>query len=348
MTWYVVDAVDKAFKRTKKCLIEPFDFWKWMKLTLIVLLGAGSPFLSNGSGSGRSFNDPETNAELSSAFDSFIDFVTSDQYFGMIVTAVILLVIVLVLLAYIKNVMEYVFVDSLVSNDVRLWEYFRNYLGKGFWLFIFRLLVAFAVIFLAIIVLIPAVMLAIGAAGNESLIGFMLFLLIFMLAIVLVAMISGALSSLINLSIPVSVYGGAGIFSAFSRVFKIFRNDWKQIGLYWIGRAILRIAVGIAVGIVAIIVAVIIMVLLAIIDLVLYYIFDPVLTDLSTGMWILIGLLLFLEFIFLIFTISIFEMPGKVFLKYHMLTFMQLWYADMEIPMFDMQPGRIENVDVTD
>ena len=46
MSWYVVDAVDRAFDRTKKCLLEPFDFWKWLKLAIIVALigGGGSGF----------------------------------------------------------------------------------------------------------------------------------------------------------------------------------------------------------------------------------------------------------------------------------------------------------------
>lgn len=343
MSWYVVDAVGSAFKRTKKSLLEPFDFWKWMKLTLIIFLGAGSPFLSNSPGSGGSFDDPETNAELSSAFDSFVNFVTSDQYFSLIVTAIILLVVVLILFAYIRNVMEYVFVDSLVSNNVRLRKYFRSYLGKGFWLFMFRLLVAVAVIFLAIIMVLPVFLLMIGTAGSESWIGFMFSLLLLAVAIVMAAVISGALNSFINLSIPVSMYGSKSISAAFSRVLRTFRNDWKQIVLYWIGRAVLRIAVGIAVGIVAIIVAVILLVVLGIVDLALYYIFEPVLSDPSIIIWSMAGIIVFLELLFLIFIISIVEMPGKVFLKYHMLTFMQHWYLEMEIPMFDTGQKKLEN-----
>ena len=37
MGWYGTDAVDAALKRTEKALIEPFDFWKWIRLGIILL-----------------------------------------------------------------------------------------------------------------------------------------------------------------------------------------------------------------------------------------------------------------------------------------------------------------------
>jgi hypothetical protein len=37
MSWNGIDAVDKAVSRTKRALFEPFDFWKWIKLAIIIL-----------------------------------------------------------------------------------------------------------------------------------------------------------------------------------------------------------------------------------------------------------------------------------------------------------------------
>ncbi|MGM0770389.1 MAG: DUF7544 domain-containing protein [Halobacteriota archaeon] len=41
MNWYVADAVGEAFKRTRKCLLEPFELIKWFKLAIIVALAGG-------------------------------------------------------------------------------------------------------------------------------------------------------------------------------------------------------------------------------------------------------------------------------------------------------------------
>ena len=50
MSWYAIDAVDRAFSRTRKALFEPFDFWKWIKLAIIILLlgGIGSSYGGSG------------------------------------------------------------------------------------------------------------------------------------------------------------------------------------------------------------------------------------------------------------------------------------------------------------
>ena len=50
MSWYGIDAVDKAFSRTRKALFEPFDLWKWAKLAIIIFLlgGVASNYGSSG------------------------------------------------------------------------------------------------------------------------------------------------------------------------------------------------------------------------------------------------------------------------------------------------------------
>ena len=50
MSWYAIAAVDRALSRTKKALFEPFDFWKWAKLAIIIFLigGGGSNFGGQG------------------------------------------------------------------------------------------------------------------------------------------------------------------------------------------------------------------------------------------------------------------------------------------------------------
>lgn len=48
MGWYGTDAIDAALKKTKKALMEPFDFWKWIRLGIILFFigGSGIGFLN--------------------------------------------------------------------------------------------------------------------------------------------------------------------------------------------------------------------------------------------------------------------------------------------------------------
>ncbi|WP_135603829.1 hypothetical protein [Methanococcoides sp. NM1] len=41
MDWIVIDAAGEALRRTRKCLLEPFDLKKWLKLAIIVALAGG-------------------------------------------------------------------------------------------------------------------------------------------------------------------------------------------------------------------------------------------------------------------------------------------------------------------
>ena len=53
MSWYGIDAIDKAVSRTRTALFEPFDFWKWVKLAIIIFLLGGIG--SNYGGSGTNY-----------------------------------------------------------------------------------------------------------------------------------------------------------------------------------------------------------------------------------------------------------------------------------------------------
>lgn len=48
MGWYGLEAFNSAIKRTKKSLAEPFDFWKWIRLGIIIFfIGGGGMGIPN-------------------------------------------------------------------------------------------------------------------------------------------------------------------------------------------------------------------------------------------------------------------------------------------------------------
>ncbi|MCM1986589.1 DUF7544 domain-containing protein [Methanococcoides seepicolus] len=346
MTWYVVDALDKAFGRTKKCLFEPFDFWKWMKLVIIVMLigGAGSNF--NGGGNNYSsdgYNLPESGAtdSFTDTFRGFIDQIPTDPGMGLIIGIIVLIFILILFFSYVSSVMEFVFVESLVSNDVRFWEYSRRYLRKGLGLFLFRILTGIFLLAVIAIMALPFVLPLIGASGENyaDVIASNIISLIFLLIgiILVTAIIGGVISSFINLSIPVAIYTESGIFRAFSNVFRQFRKDWKQIVVYWFGRILLGLVVGIAVAIILLIVMVAVGLFILFVDMLLYLALSALLTGSDAIIWMILVPLILIQTILFILLLAFIALPASVFMKYHMLTFLQQWYTDVEIPVFDMQ-----------
>lgn len=345
MSWYVLDALDRAVERTRKCLFEPFDFWKWMRLAVIVLLlgGLGS---SGGNTSNYSYGESDMGpfadipAGVAGPLQGIYNMFSANAF--EIIAGLILLFIVLVLLfSYISSVMEFVFVESLVKNDVRFWEYSRRYLGKGFGLFLFRLLIGLLMLaIIAAIVLLFLYPFMVDSADmsnipDSSIIAFVMLLLAVILVLVL---IGGLVNSFVGLSIPVALYTNNNIFRAFSLVLRRFRQDAGQIVLYWIGRIILSIAAAIVVGILALIVIVAALLIALVVDGLIYLLITSLLPG-SMLVWLVLAPLILVQFILFIFALAFVSVPAQVFLRYHLITFLQAWYPEMTIPVFDGLEG---------
>lgn len=346
MSWYVIDAVDRAYRRTKTCLLEPFDFWKWMKLAIIVMLigGGGSNFNGGGnsySSDGIDFSDSGASDSFIGEFGRFIDEFSTDPHLGLIIGILVLLFLLILFFSYVSSVMEFVLVDSLVSNDVRFWEYSRRYMRKGLGLFVFRILVGIILLLIIVAMALPFVLPLIGSSGENFTdnIAITIVSLIFLLIgiLLVVAIIGGIIGSLLNLSIPVAIYSGTGIFRAFSNVFSQFRKDWQQIVVYWIGRFILGLIVGIAILVFLMLVIVVAGIFVLLIDALLYFALAAIISGSDTLIWIILAPVIFIQIILFILLMAFVSMPGSVFMKYHMLTFLQQWYPEVEIPVFDMQ-----------
>ncbi|MDG6244864.1 MAG: hypothetical protein QCH31_10845 [Methanolobus sp.] len=342
MSWYVIDAVDNAFERTKNCLFQPFDILKWIKLTIITLLiGAGGSF-NGGNGSRYSSTQPDSSwvpQSFADMISTYYQHLTSFPDLILIIGALVLVILFIVILGIISSVMEFVFVESLVRNDVRILSYFKRYLKEGMYLFALRILIGLAtLIFIGILILpflLGAGVMGSGLNGPE---GFFVPLFIifgmmgFFTLLFLIILFSSIIGSFVNMAIPVSLYSDRNIFSALSGVLGQFRRDWQQIIIYWIGRLLLGIAVAIVVAIAAVIILLLFFALILIVDLILYFGLSAIFSD--TTVWILLIPILLVEFILFILLIAFVGMPGKVFMKYHMLSFLQKWYP-VQIPMFD-------------
>ncbi|TQD27902.1 hypothetical protein [Methanolobus vulcani] len=342
MSWYVIDVIDKAVERTRIFLFEPFDITKWFKLALIVFFIGGSGGFNNGGNAG-SYDTSAGEPDISWIPDSFTDFISSLSHHistfsetTMLIAVVLFLLLiflVVIIFGYIGSTMEFVLVESLVSNDVRAREYFKKYMGKGLSLYILRMILLLVFILIIAIMSLPFIFLISESNSGPSGILEIIGLFFVSIGIIMVlAIVFGIIGSFINMAIPISMYQDSGLLSAIGSVFSQFKADWKQIIIYWIGRVILGITVAIMAGIIGLIILVILLLILGFIDLALYFILNMILS--ATVLWSLLISIVIVELLVLSFVSAIIRMPFSVFMKYHMLSFLELWYQ-IRIPMFD-------------
>jgi hypothetical protein len=334
MSWFVVDAVDVAFKRTRVALLEPFDIWKWIKLAIIIALASG--------GGGQGYNGPSSNSDFqdtpSSPFSeiptlsSFIDQMPMPDLSWVIAAFIIILVLVL-LFGYFASVMDLVLVESVTKNDVRFWEYSAKFLRMGLNLFILRLALRSIYLGIFLMTALPIIMqilhypstnlLPLLITSSPSLIA----------ELIILSIISSIINSFIVLCIPVAMYSSTGFIESLERVIANFRRDWKQMFAYWIGRMFLWAFGSIAVIILVFLLILIPILLFLIIDAVIYFVLSMMLGETA---WIIIAPIVFIEIILLILVSMMGAVPLRVFMKYHVLTFIEKWDPGMNIPLFDV------------
>ena len=340
--WIAWDAIEGAMTKTRQMLFEPFDLTKWAKLAIILFFiggggGFGSNFNSNPSGSNFGNFGEQSDVELDAFVEAAVSGISAfvDQYLTYIVLAVLAILLVIVLFSYISNVMQFVFVESVVRNQVTIRAYIRNNLGNGLQLFILNWTLNIVFLIAIILSLLPALSVILDGDISTVFFGsFILFFLVLVIGIIILAI----LSSFINLAIPVMLYENVGVLKALSKVISTAVHSIPQMLVYWIIRGVLGIIIGIAAVIIGLIVFLIAGLVLLLIGIVVYMI----LTLLGFGftnlvVMIVLGLLFVASLIMLIFLAILATVPLPVFMRYHALLFLQNWYADI-VPFWEPVP----------
>lgn len=340
MEWYVIDAVEVAYERTKRCLFEPFDIWKWVKLAIILMLvGGGSGYGGNSFNSFNSFSDtgryPGYGSDYDPGYDSeFNPFDLIEDAASAVSSSAVLAIITLIFLLviafmYISSVMEFVLVESLVSNNVKFWEYARRFLGKGFHLFLIRVATLILSLLVLAVIVIPFIFISRMSSGDYFWLSLISGIMIVFFLLIVFAIITSVFGSFISMSIPVALYSNIGVLSAILEVLRKFRSDWQQIIVYWVGRAILGIIVGIAAFVVLMLALLATIVPFLIVDVVIYFLLSLVLSGFE---WIVLTPFILVEVIIFIIVMALVSMPFGAFLKYHMLSFVEKWFSEAGIP----------------
>lgn len=346
MGWYGLDAFDLAIKRTKKALIEPFVFWKWIRLGIItILIGGGGMGFPN-------FNFPASwqtenrKMELPPSTE-IIDKLTQfwHQYQSYILIGLAFIIFMILLFTLLSSILEFVFVESLVMNNVTIRAYFRKYLHLGFNLFIVKIILGIVFLSLFLLTMIPVFRQLISGTITPGLI---LSSIVWFFGVSLIlAVLSGIISSFISLSIPVVMYQRVGIVTAIKKILGRFKEDRKQIAVYWVVRFFAWAAGAIVVGLAALLLFIVILIILLIPALILYFIISAL--GSGSGRFLFLVLMIpygLIALVVLTIFLLIVSVPLPVFMKYHLLTFMQRWYPDISIPLVDPDGAGVQSSDV--
>ena len=252
MTLYAVENVGDAIEATKAFLF-PFDRSRWLRLALIVLFVSGGLGLQSPANFGTSSSDfADTEAgpngegfEPSEVPSDLPDPIPTDNVWLLIGAVIAIAILVSFVLGFVGSVMEFVFVESLSRDRVRIRRYFGRHWRAGLRLFGFRLgvsLLGFAVVGVV------GAAIAVAFFGGiptdpvpAQILGAILLLVPVMLVVfALVALVNGFTTAFV---VPVMLSEDRTVLGGWRRFWPTLRSQLKQFGVYVVMAFVLTIAI---------------------------------------------------------------------------------------------------------
>lgn len=343
MGYAAAECIEDGIDATKAFLL-PVERGRWLRMAAIVFfmsLGAGAGSAPNiggqfAFGDGGVSVDPPGDGppwewSLSAIPDSFW------LLLGALVVAVLAILLVF---GFVGAVMEFVLVEALRTEEVRVRSPFRQYLGAGSSLFLFQvaLFLAFIVLpfgALGYFVVLPAVT---GATVTASLVGLVILLvLLFVLLALLAALVNGFTVAFV---VPVMVREECGVLDGWRHFWPTLRGNLGEFAVYVVLRWIVAIAVSFVAGTVTAILGVVLIGPLLLLGGGLFFGTGGALTPVTVATYVLLGVAVLLLVVALS---TVVQVPLKTFTRYYEL----LVLGDIEAD-FDLVAERREAVRTPD
>lgn len=229
MSWHAVDKIEESAKNTRELLL-PFKTGLWAKLTFLTFL-TGSGFSTG------LFQMPMSTPKGS--HHSMID-TTSLGYAPQIIWTLLAAGIILgFLILFINSIAEFAVFKSLRSKEVKLGEYFSENAGRGLRYMAYQ-------IFFLVLLSLMSLTAVLGFLLNPVL-GFAS-----LIALIPIFIILAVLDTLVRDFVLLEMLeSDKGFVSSAKTVWKDFRPQWKQIGVYMIVRSVLAAAIGVVIATIA-------------------------------------------------------------------------------------------------
>ncbi|MDL5360810.1 DUF4013 domain-containing protein [Halalkalicoccus sp. NIPERK01] len=238
MVLYAIEDLDDAWVATREFL-TPLSVERLLVLAVIVFFVGGTSTNFPGGGGGGAPAETDPGAEQ--GLDALWAFVVENALaIGLIGGTIVLLILLFTLVG---AVMEFVFVQSLRTDEVRFWGYSRSYLGEGLRLFGFRIALGTVGLLIAAVVL-GFGLAAIGVGPLPEIGGAILVVLGLLAAVVFVLLtITNALTT--TFVVPIMLVRESGVLDGWRAFWPTLVGQWKQYLAYGIAALILNIALGI-------------------------------------------------------------------------------------------------------
>ena len=238
MTLYALDDIGDAVDATREFLL-PLDRGRWLRLAIVVFFVGGG---GGGVGQiGQAGNAAPSNTGGAPAPSASVGSLGSTEF--LVVAGVVALLVALALgFALVGAVMEFVFVESLRRETVRIRDDWRTHWRRGARLFGFRLALGLAT--LAVVALVVGVAVAPALLGIAP-VGTILLLLV-AVPVALVVAVAGAVAGGFTTTfvVPTMILEERGVLAAWRRFWPTLRGQWKQYAAYAVVVFGLRIAAG--------------------------------------------------------------------------------------------------------
>ncbi|THE66069.1 hypothetical protein D8Y22_03860 [Salinadaptatus halalkaliphilus] len=309
-----VDDLSDAIDVTRNLLV-PVEPWLWLKLAIVVFF-LGSMTLGGGFQGDPSMiaQDPtiedQPAPEDQQALEEELGEIPDELIQNLILAAIIIGVSLLVLwfvFRLIGGIMEFVFIESLRSNEVHVRRYFTANIGRGIRLFVFRLLVF---VLAAAIVAVPLVYVFLTASSFEAMAGSILLLMLVGVGVALVQATVMRFTS--EFVAPIMLLEGRGVLSGWKRLWPTLTANWSEYVVYLLLVWILQFVINIAAGIIMLFGVILVAIPFVIVGAIL------VATLGEIGIWLAI-LVAAVAVLAILLVVALVEMPIRTYFQYYAL-----------------------------
>lgn len=245
MSFYATERVGDAIELTREFL-TPLEWGRWWRLAVIV-------FFLGGSGGGRLFSNVSNQgtSELPTGENlpgQMSGLPSPDSGLVPIVIGIVAAILVVILLmAILASISEFVFVESLSTDEIHLRTYYKRYARSGLRLFGFRL--ALALIPLVVVGIVIFLLFMLGASltspelgiGMVVVGGLILFPLV-ILGLILLGLIQGFTTEFV---VPIMMTEDRTVLGAWRRLWPTIKRQAKEFVVYLLISIGLHIVTGI-------------------------------------------------------------------------------------------------------
>lgn len=313
MTLYALENIDDAVDVTRTFL-RAIDRTTWVKLAFVVLfIGGPGANLTSFQFNAPATDDSQLQPGVLPTDDIALTALDSGVWLAIaLVVGVVALLILAVL--FVGSVFEFVFVESLRTEELQVRRYWSRHWRQGLRLFGFRILIG-TVVLGSVLLSVGVVLSSLLSGSGPGTLSIPLLVLVVPLVIVL-----GIVSGLVNgftteFVVPVMLLDGCGVLAGWRRLWSTITSQWKQYLAYAVVGFVLTAVGAILVGVVVAILAVLLLVpfgILAAVGVGALFVFEP----LGIGLLAVIGILYGVS---VVVVAAVIQVPVQTYLRYYAL-----------------------------